>query len=162
MISKILDGLYLSGIYDVGYYNIYNLNITHIINVCKDDYDSDDFDPGYESPTAPVILHKYPIEDDPRQDVSQLLDVIADQIHDLLSKGDNVLVHCVAGVSRSATMIIAYLIKYRKMGYHAAFNFVKNNRPIIWPNDGFRNQLMDFVFKCNGQTPDPNSYLNWR
>jgi len=53
----------------------------------------------------------------------------------------NVLVHCTAGVSRSASIVIAYLMKEKKLSYIKAFNYVQKIRPIIHPNDSFINQL---------------------
>ena len=51
------------------------------------------------------------------------------------------LVHCYAGVSRSATIIIAYLMKIMKWDLNTAFDFVKHKRVVAKPNDGFMNQL---------------------
>lgn len=56
-------------------------------------------------------------------------------------KKGRVLIHCNAGVSRSASVTIAYLIKYHKMSYNDAYDHVKMLRPCIQPNDGFRRQL---------------------
>lgn len=53
----------------------------------------------------------------------------------------NVLVHCNAGVSRSASVVIAYLILYQKLSFEDAFDVVKKARPCIRPNDGFMVQL---------------------
>lgn len=53
----------------------------------------------------------------------------------------NVLVHCNAGVSRSASVVIAYLILYQKLSFEDAFQAVKKTRPCIRPNDGFIVQL---------------------
>jgi protein-tyrosine phosphatase len=55
-----------------------------------------------------------------------------------------VLVHCMAGISRSATIVIAYLMSERKMSYAEAYNHVKEKRRIIRPNSGFRRQLKSF------------------
>jgi dual specificity phosphatase 12 len=55
-----------------------------------------------------------------------------------MNKGGKVLVHCFAGVSRSATIIIAYMMQEHGMNYHSAFKFVKSKRPFINPNEGFR------------------------
>jgi protein-tyrosine phosphatase len=55
---------------------------------------------------------------------------------DALKKG-NVLVHCFAGISRSATVVIAFLMKYKKMNFEEAFEFTKQKREIINPNFGF-------------------------
>jgi len=49
-----------------------------------------------------------------------------------------VLVHCHMGVSRSATVVIAYLMKYFHMTHREAYNFVKKKRSVINPNEGFR------------------------
>ena len=57
---------------------------------------------------------------------------------------EKVFVHCGVGVSRSATIVIAYLMWKYKMKYDDAFQFVKNKRPIICPNLGFTEQLKIF------------------
>jgi len=62
-------------------------------------------------------------------------------------KKKRVLVHCQAGISRSATLVIAYLIKHQKMNLKDAYLHVKSKRPQIGPNKGFIQQLMDFVLK---------------
>ena len=60
-------------------------------------------------------------------------------------KGDEkILVHCVAGRSRSATIVIAYIMWYKKISYEDAYNFVKERRTIVEPNDGFKEQLQLF------------------
>ena len=52
-----------------------------------------------------------------------------------------VFIHCVAGVSRSPSMLIAYLIKEENMKFDKAFDFVKGKRKNINPNKNFLNQL---------------------
>jgi atypical dual specificity phosphatase len=54
----------------------------------------------------------------------------------------NVLVHCTAGISRSASIVIAYLIKEHNMSYQQALAYVKSRRPIVKPNDAFEDQLI--------------------
>ena len=55
-----------------------------------------------------------------------------------------VFVHCAAGESRSATIVIAYLMWKKKMTFDKAYNFVKQKRSRIYPNFGFRQQLQMF------------------
>jgi len=55
-----------------------------------------------------------------------------------------ILVHCYHGVSRSATLVLAYLMKSRKWSLSEALPNVKVNRPCICPNDGFMDQLRLF------------------
>jgi protein-tyrosine phosphatase len=54
------------------------------------------------------------------------------------------MVHCLAGVSRSVSLCIAYLIKHRGYSYQAAYEMIKARRRIIHPNDGFIAQLKAF------------------
>ena len=57
---------------------------------------------------------------------------------------EKVFVHCAAGESRSATIVIAYLMWNKKMTFDKAYNFVKEKRSRIYPNFGFRQQLQKF------------------
>jgi protein-tyrosine phosphatase len=57
---------------------------------------------------------------------------------------DKVFVHCAAGMSRSATVVIAYLMWKKQMLLNEAINFVKKKRPIISPNLNFMRQLQTF------------------
>lgn len=41
-----------------------------------------------------------------------------------------------AGISRSATVVIAYIMKKEKMNYDQAYDWVKRRRPVIRPNPG--------------------------
>ncbi|XP_062850456.1 dual specificity protein phosphatase 19b [Trichomycterus rosablanca] len=56
-----------------------------------------------------------------------------------------VLLHCNAGVSRSASVAIAYLMTNLKMSFAEAYNQVKSARPSIQPNPGFLAQLQQYV-----------------
>lgn len=67
-------------------------------------------------------------------------------IDEALSKG-NVLVHCGAGISRSATIIIAYLMKKNKWTMDHSLKLIQGARPNANPNLGFRKQLKEFEAK---------------
>jgi len=54
------------------------------------------------------------------------------------------IVHCQAGISRSATVCLAYLIKKRGYTLDEAFEYLKNCRSCIGPNFGFLGQLKIF------------------
>ncbi len=55
-----------------------------------------------------------------------------------------VFVHCNAGVSRAATVVIAYHMKTQDVDFHTAYQHVKGVRPCIRPNDGFMRQLKQY------------------
>lgn len=52
-----------------------------------------------------------------------------------------VFVHCNAGISRSASVVTAYIMKINNCSYAEAFQLVKRERPAVNPNPGFVNQL---------------------
>lgn len=56
-------------------------------------------------------------------------------------KNGAVLVHCFFGVSRSATLVIAYVMKHTNLSVQEAVTRVKEKRPVIGPNPGFLAQL---------------------
>lgn len=58
--------------------------------------------------------------------------------------GGRVLVHCQAGISRSATICLAYLMHTQRVRLDEAFNFVKQRRHVISPNLAFMGQLLQF------------------
>lgn len=70
-----------------------------------------------------------------------------DRCFDFMDKNrkfTNVLVHCWAGVSRSATIVITYLMKKYDFSFDEAHSFVKKKRKQIYPNPGFVRQMRSF------------------
>ena len=57
---------------------------------------------------------------------------------------EKTLVHCRIGTSRSATIVIAYLMWKQNIKYEEAYNYVKNKRKRIGPNSGFKEKLKIF------------------
>lgn len=66
---------------------------------------------------------------------------VADYIHELVTSGRKVLVHCVAGVSRSATLVAAYLILTQGYTADDAVTVIRRSRPQVQPNEAFMSQL---------------------
>ena len=55
-----------------------------------------------------------------------------------------ILVHCHAGISRSATMCLAYLMQAQHYALEDAYDYLKSRRSIISPNLNFMQQLLEF------------------
>lgn len=67
-------------------------------------------------------------------------------------QGKKILVHCQCGVSRSASLIVAYVMRQNKWGLHHAYSFVKDRSPAISPNMTLIYQLMEWGKMLNIQT----------
>lgn len=84
------------------------------------------------------------LEDTPQTYIYPHLELQSDHIQALLSDGGKVLVHCVAGVSRSASICLAYLTKYKCRSLRDAYHLMAKTRPMVRPNLGFWRQLIAF------------------
>lgn len=93
------------------------------------------------------------IRDIDSQSISEYFDECSKFIDDAIKKDGKVLVHCSYGISRSASMVIAYLIKVKGMTYDDAYKLVKSKRDIVEPNNGFRKQLMVYALQNYGCSP---------
>ncbi|XP_070100103.1 dual specificity protein phosphatase 22 isoform X4 [Equus przewalskii] len=65
-------------------------------------------------------------------------------IHECRLRGEGCLVHCLAGVSRSVTLVIAYIMTVTDFGWEDALHTVRAGRSCANPNLGFQRQLQDF------------------
>ena len=54
------------------------------------------------------------------------------------------MVHCAAGISRSSTILISYIMRKYGVNYEEAYKIVKAKRSCIQPNSGFEKQLRTF------------------
>ncbi len=87
------------------------------------------------------------IDDDEDENILVRLDVFADFIAQSRTKGEGVLVHCLGGVSRSASAVIGYVMRSRKWGMERALAYVQSKRSCVHPNPGFIRQLKEYE-KC--------------
>lgn len=78
----------------------------------------------------------------PEFSIIDIFDLCFEVIDSVRKQGKTIFVHCNAGVSRSASLVIAYLMKTSGMHLTAAHDFLKSLRPCIKPNAGFMEQLM--------------------
>jgi protein-tyrosine phosphatase len=94
-----------------------------------------------------ITWHRLVIDDDEDEKISLHFFTVYEIISRALSENKNVIVHCAAGMSRSPSLVIAYLMIETRWCYEEAYNYVKNKRPIVEPNIGFVKQLKALEYK---------------
>jgi protein-tyrosine phosphatase len=131
-IDKITDKVYL-GNFDAAKFikNLKQLGITHIL-ICGfflPEFFPDDF--SYKT---------IEMEDSSEENIMRYF---KESIH-FIENSSKTFVHCRAGISRSSSIVIAYIMWSHKKSFSDAKKFVKNKRNCISPNYGFKDQLQDF------------------
>lgn len=158
--DEIIPGLYLSNLEKSNDINeLKNNNIKAIITI------ETSFKPesviNYYKNNGIDYYYLY-LNDLPTENIYQYFDDSFHFINNHLSNGNNVLVHCRAGVSRSVALVLNYII--RKIYYtnyldnidpesivNYALKIVRNKRPIVNPNKGFINQLINKANEYNNR-----------
>lgn len=84
------------------------------------------------------------IEDSPSSNIINEFEKAINFIDNSFEHNKKVLVHCISGISRSSTIVCAYLMKHKKLGYKSTLKFVKSKRPCVCPNTGFMSQLKKY------------------
>jgi len=154
-ISPITRRLYLSGYRPVSNpEELKRLGITHILSVLNMDLDIPSCIPQHRK------LH-IRVDDRSDEDISAHFDAAVKFINTALAENDanRVLVHCLMGVSRSATIICAYMIATAGMNAMQSIEFVHAQRRIVCPNLGFRRQLE--VYAEKHKKPEAQEPVNW-
>ena len=126
--------------------------ITHIIN-CAADFCENVF----ESENKYTYLSFY-LKDHVLENIECIFYECIKFIDNVKEKGGRVLVHCIQGISRSVTLVIAYLIFKNKLTYDKAFNIVQSKREISSPNFGFSIQLQNFYMRLY-ESPSKYRYI---
>ena len=79
---------------------------------------------------------KRQVDDKPGVDISSSFEACNKFIEAARLRGERVLVHCFEGRSRSATLVVQYLMQCQHMDLRTAFKLVKGVRPHVNPNAG--------------------------
>ncbi|XP_008404147.1 dual specificity protein phosphatase 22-A [Poecilia reticulata] len=133
--NKVVDGLYLGNIRDSENREGLSKNgITHILSVYNN------AKPVHEDITY-LCIHA---ADASSQNLLQHFKECIGFIHQCRLDGGACLVHCLAGVSRSTTMVVAYLMTVTHYSWEECLTAVKAVRSFVGPNYGFQEQLQEY------------------
>lgn len=144
-LSEIEEGLFIGSVAEASNKDLLkSSNVTHILTV------------------AVAVAPLYPDEfvykvieviDRSETNLTQYFDECFNFIDEARQSGGGVLVHCFMGMSRSVTIVVAYLMKRHGMSFSKAMEHVKSRRPQALPNVGFISQLQHFekFIQANGE-----------
>ncbi|KAM5430757.1 tyrosine/serine/threonine protein phosphatase [Microsporum canis] len=106
--------------------------------------------PKAESPCRPEYIH---VPWDHNSEILDDLYTLCEMIDERLSHGKSVLIHCQLGVSRSASLVIAYgLYKNRHLDFNSVYGMVKARSCWVGPNMSLIYQLTDFRAKLQDKS----------
>uniref|UniRef100_A0A4W5KT92 Dual specificity phosphatase 22b n=1 Tax=Hucho hucho TaxID=62062 RepID=A0A4W5KT92_9TELE len=145
-LNKVLPDLYLGNFKDArDREQLARNNITHILSI----HDS-------AAPILPEITYLcISAADLPTQNLTQHFKQSIMFMHESRLKGEGCLVHCLAGVSRSVSLVVAYIMTVTGLGWQEALAAVRVARPCAGPNLGFQRQLQEF------ETTHADQYREW-
>ncbi|XP_053101322.1 dual specificity protein phosphatase 15 [Hemicordylus capensis] len=133
--NKVLPGLYLGNFIDAKDLDqLSRHKITHIVSI-------------HESPQPhiPGITYlRIALPDTPEANIKKHFKECIHFIHSCRLRGGNCLVHCLAGISRSTTIVLVYVMAVTQLSWQEALEAVKAVRPVANPNPGFRQQLKEY------------------
>ncbi|XP_068097425.1 dual specificity protein phosphatase 8-like [Hyperolius riggenbachi] len=153
-VTRILPHLYLGSQNDVMDQEVINQNgITHVLNVScscpKPAFISDNH------------FLRIPINDSYCEKILPWLTAAVEFIGKVQLVNGKVLVHCLAGISRSAAVAIAYIMRSMGLSLDDAYRFVKEKRPTISPNFNFLGQLLEYELSlAKSQKMHPSSPIH--
>ncbi|XP_032676350.1 protein phosphatase Slingshot homolog 2 isoform X3 [Odontomachus brunneus] len=131
--TEIFDHVYLGSEWNASNLEELQKNgVRHILNVTRE---IDNFFPGM------FTYLNVRVYDDEKTDLLKHWDNTFKYITKAKKEGSKVLVHCKMGVSRSASVVIAYAMKAYNWDFSQAWKHVKEKRNCIKPNNSFLLQL---------------------
>jgi len=111
------------------------LGVTHVLNATSEVRNYFEKEPGFSYFNTPCM-------DTDAADLSPFFDAAVAFIHEARQEGHSVLVHCQQGVSRSAALVLAYLIKADKKTLTEAYTLLRNKRSSCKVRPNFLKQLV--------------------
>ena len=134
--NEIIPSLYLGSVFAASSSDtLEELKITHVLTMGKDM--SPKFPDRYEYKVCEL-------EDEVDEDIKKYFEEGIEFIDTALSSEGNIFVHWAAGISRSTSMVCAYLMKSNKWKFKKALTHVISKRKFACPNSGFQEQLLEF------------------
>tara|TARA_B100000035_G_C21008752_1_gene558605 strand:- start:85 stop:678 length:594 start_codon:yes stop_codon:yes gene_type:complete len=133
--THVIDNIYIGNSLNASnYYELMENGITHVINVSEEisNYFPDE-----------IEYLRIPVNDTNDASLENYYGEALEFINNLDVKDNNILIHCFMGSSRSATIVVLYLMKIKSMSFDAAYKYLKDIRPVVNMNVTFAEELQD-------------------
>lgn len=138
--SQILPFLYLGSQEDVlSTKTMQEHNITDVINVSMSGQKA----PFLDEKNDDHFL-RIPINDCLNAQLSPFFEQAFKFIEKVRQNGGRVFIHCLAGISRSPALAVAYVMRHLTLTADDAYRYIKARRPQISPNFNFLGQLYEY------------------
>ncbi|CCU55391.1 protein tyrosine phosphatase 2 [Adoxophyes honmai entomopoxvirus 'L'] len=134
-ISKITNNIFLGGLHDYNNDEIKNYLLQHNIKSILTIWNYDKLDINYLNIDKNNYLYLYAM-DTINQNILKYFDITYNFIKKKYKENKNILIHCYAGMSRSAIMVINFFMHYYDVNYELSENIIYNKRK-IQPNQSF-------------------------
>lgn len=175
VMDKVSDNLYVGSLHTLSSpRDLVRAGITHVVSLLRDETtlrDMSRFPASLTSSTktpADVAGFRHlhiQIDDDDEEDIIKYFAVVNAFVDHARQQGGNVLIHCIAGISRSVTVAVAYLLRENggrtKRDVDDTIAMIKRRRPIANPNASFRDQLEIYAREGCIITADSQLYCAW-
>ncbi|KAL2896222.1 Dual specificity protein phosphatase PHS1 [Bienertia sinuspersici] len=145
--SSITNYLFISGALAArSVYTLQHLGMTHVLCLCSNEIGQED------SQYHDLFEYRnFSISDEEDSNISSIFNEACEFINEVERVGGRVLVHCFEGRSRSATLVLAYLMLSKNSTLLEAWNVLKKVHRRAHPNDGFAKILQDLDKKLHGK-----------
>ncbi|KAF1978881.1 phosphatases II [Bimuria novae-zelandiae CBS 107.79] len=151
--------LYIGGLYALHQQHLLQaLPITHVLSVV-------DYEPNLSKLTHLKGVKKMHVwvQDDPDEDLLKWFEKTGGFIKKALEGSGGVFVHCAMGKSRSAAVVVAWLVERYGVSWEEGLKQVEEGRPVCDPNPGFKEQLAvwERIVKEKDEGKRKEMYKEW-
>ncbi|CAM0913071.1 unnamed protein product [Alopecurus aequalis] len=145
--SLVINSIFIGGALAArSKYTLQHLGVTHILCLCSNEI-------GQSDTQFPDLFQykNFSISDDDDANISDLFEEASDFIDRVYVVGGKILIHCFEGKSRSATVVLAYLMLRKGFTLAKAWNLLKKVHRRAQPNDGFAKALLALDKRLHGK-----------
>ncbi|CAJ0948930.1 unnamed protein product, partial [Mesorhabditis belari] len=132
--------------------------IAEILTVCLDPI-------SWTKQYGHIRYHHIALDDEPMENILTRLEELLSILEEAISSNRSILVHCEAGISRSAAVCCAYVMRRNSCSTKEALNHVRSSHWQCHPNEGFIKQLEIFeklLWKADEKTLEASeNYGKW-